>query len=36
MTIEELRARIDRIDSDLIRLYAERLETAAEIGKYKQ
>ncbi|QUA52835.1 prephenate dehydratase [Aristaeella lactis] len=36
MTIEELRARIDRIDSGLIRLYAERLETAAEIGKYKQ
>ena len=36
MTIEERRARIDRIDSDLIRLYAERLETAAEIGKYKQ
>ncbi len=36
MTIEELRARIDRIDSDLIRLYAERLETAAEIGRYKQ
>ena len=36
MTIEELRARIDRIDSDLIRLYGERLETAAEIGRYKQ
>ena len=36
MTIEELRARIDRIDSDLIRLYGERMETAAEIGKYKQ
>ena len=36
MTIEELRARIDRIDSDLIRLYAERMETTAEIGRYKQ
>ena len=36
MTIEELRAQIDRIDSDLIRLYAERLETAAAIGRYKQ
>ena len=36
MTIEELRARIDRIDSELIRLYGERMETAAEIGKYKQ
>ena len=36
MTIEELRARIDRIDSDLIRLYAERIETTAEIGRYKQ
>ena len=36
MTIEELRAEIDRIDSDLIRLYAERLETAAQIGRYKR
>ena len=36
MTIEELRAEIDRIDSGLIRLYAERLETAAQIGRYKQ
>ena len=36
MTIEELRAEIDRIDSDMIRLYAERLETAAQIGRYKQ
>ena len=36
MTIEELRAEIDRIDSDIIRLYGERLETASQIGRYKQ
>ena len=28
MNIEELRAEIDRIDSEIIRLYGERLETA--------
>ena len=36
MTIEELRTEIDRIDSELIRLYGERLETAKQIGRYKQ
>nr|UZH98430.1 prephenate dehydratase [uncultured bacterium] len=36
MTIEELRAEIDRIDSEMIRLYGERLETARMIGQYKQ
>ena len=36
MTIDELRARIDRIDSEIIRLYAERMETVKEIGRYKQ
>lgn len=36
MTIEELRAQIDRIDSEMIRLYGERLETARLIGQYKQ
>lgn len=36
MTIEELRAQIDRIDSEIIRLYGERLETAHQIGQYKQ
>ena len=36
MTIDELRARIDRIDSEMIRLYAERMETVKEIGRYKQ
>ena len=36
MTIEELRADIDRIDSEMIRLYAKRLETAKQIGQYKK
>ena len=36
MTIEELRKEIDRIDSDMIRLYGERLETARRIGQYKK
>ena len=36
MTIEELRAEIDRIDSEMIRLYGERMETARQIGRYKQ
>ncbi len=36
MTIEELRTEIDRIDSEIIRLYGERLETAKMIGQYKQ
>ena len=36
MTIEELRAQIDRIDSEMIRLYGERLETARLIGPYKR
>ena len=36
MGIEELREQIDRIDSELVRLYGERLETARLIGRYKQ
>ena len=36
MTIGELRAEIDRIDSELIRLYRERMETVRQIGLYKQ
>ena len=36
MTIEELRAEIDRIDREMIRLYGERMETARQIGRYKQ
>ncbi len=35
MDIKQLRDNIDRIDSELIRLFAERMETAAEIAKYK-
>ena len=33
MTIEELRKEIDRIDSEIIRLYGERMETARKIGQ---
>ena len=36
MTIGELRAEIDRIDSELIRLYRERMEMVRQIGLYKQ
>ena len=36
MAIEELRAEIDRIDSEMIRLYGERMETARQIGLYKR
>ena len=36
MSMQELREQIDRIDTELIRLYGERLETARKIGKYKQ
>ena len=36
MTIEELRARIDRIDSGIVRLYEERMEAARLIGRYKR
>ena len=36
MTIEELRAQIDRIDSEIVRLYAERMKTVKQIGRYKQ
>ena len=36
MTIEELRAEIDRIDREMIRLYGERMDTARQIGRYKQ
>ena len=36
MTIEELRKEIDRIDSEIIRLYGERMETAGQIGRYKR
>ena len=36
MTMEELRKEIDRIDSELIRLYGERMETVCRIGEYKR
>ena len=36
MTIEELRAEIDRIDSEMVRLYGERMKTAELIGQYKK
>lgn len=36
MNIEELRQEIDRIDSEIIRLYGERMETARRIGEYKR
>ena len=34
--IKELRAEIDRIDSEIIRLYGERMDTARRIGQYKK
>ena len=36
MTMDELRARMDRIDSEMVRLYAERMETARQIGRLKR
>ena len=36
MTIEELRAQIDRIDSEIIRLYGERMQVVNMIGEYKK
>ena len=36
MGIEELRAEIDRIDRELVRLYQERMETVKQIGEYKK
>ena len=36
MNIEELRREIDGIDSELVRLYGERMETARKIGKFKK
>ena len=36
MAIEELRKEIDRIDSEMVRLYAKRMETARKIGQYKR
>ena len=36
MTLEELRARIDGIDAELIRLFSQRMDAAAEIAAYKK
>ena len=36
MDIKELRNEIDRIDGELTKLFKERMETAAEIAKYKK
>ena len=36
MDMQELRAKIDRVDDEIVRLYGERMELAREIGRYKQ
>ena len=36
MDIRELREQIDRIDSEIVRLYGERMETTRRIGQYKK
>ena len=36
VNIKELRNDIDRIDGELTKLFKERMETAAEIAKYKK
>ena len=36
MTLEELRARIDKIDKEMIRLFSDRMDVAAEIARYKK
>jgi len=36
MDLQDLRKKIDNIDNDLIRLFEERLDIAADIARYKQ
>ena len=36
MEIQELRKQIDRMDSQMVELYRQRMETAAQIGTYKR
>ena len=36
MELKEYRQRLDKIDSELIRLFCERMDTVREIGKYKR
>jgi len=35
MDLNKLRQKIDNIDNDLVRLFEQRMETAAEIAQYK-
>ncbi|MBQ5535801.1 MAG: chorismate mutase, partial [Oscillospiraceae bacterium] len=36
MELKDYRAQIDRIDAELVRLFAERMELAAQIAAYKK
>ena len=36
MDLNELRNKIDSIDKELVKLFKERMETAAEVGRFKQ
>ena len=36
MDLEALRRRMDEIDAELLRLFAQRMRVAAQIGQYKQ
>ena len=36
MDLQELRRRIDRIDDELVRLFAERMDVAAEVAAYNK
>lgn len=36
MDLNELRNKIDGIDKELVKLFKERMETAAEVGRFKQ
>lgn len=36
MDLNELRNKIDSIDTELVKLFKERMETAAEVGRFKQ
>ena len=36
MDMKEIRARIDRVDDELVRLYGERMDLVREIGRYKR
>jgi chorismate mutase/prephenate dehydratase len=36
MDIKEIRARIDQVDDELVRLYGERMDLVREIGRYKR